>query len=157
MIDGRERPVGQGSTAGKPLSTSSKERACSEREAGVEQRLFPSSQRRPHHDPFHCLPATAKSLQSCPTLCDPIDGNPPGSPRPWDSPGKNTGVGCHFLLQLSPWPSPNLTKFRGGVGCVVAWKQAPSPQLAPADQFLCIFSGTFLEMRSSVLTASLSS
>ena len=23
-------------------------------------------------------------------------------PRPWDSPGKNTGVGCHFLLQDSP-------------------------------------------------------
>ena len=21
-------------------------------------------------------------------------------PRPWDSPGKNTGVGCHFLLEL---------------------------------------------------------
>ena len=38
------------------------------------------------------------SLQSCPTLCDPIDGSPPGS-CPWDSPGKNTGVGCHFLLQ----------------------------------------------------------
>ena len=37
----------------------------------------------------------AKSLQSCATLCDPIDG----SPRPWDSPGKNTGIGCHFLLQ----------------------------------------------------------
>ena len=36
------------------------------------------------------------SLQSCLTLCDPIDGSPPGS---WDSPGKNTGVGCHFLLQ----------------------------------------------------------
>ena len=36
--------------------------------------------------------ATAKSLQSCPTLCDPIDGS-------WDSSGKNTGVGCHFLLQ----------------------------------------------------------
>ena len=36
--------------------------------------------------------ATAKSLQSCPTLCDPIDGSPPGSPRPWVSPGKNTGV-----------------------------------------------------------------
>ena len=27
-------------------------------------------------------PATAKSLQSCPTLCDPIDGSPPGSPVP---------------------------------------------------------------------------
>ena len=24
----------------------------------------------------------AKSLQSCPTLCDPIDGSPPGSPVP---------------------------------------------------------------------------
>ena len=35
--------------------------------------------------------AAAKSLQSCPTLCDPIDSR--------DSPGKNTGVGCHFLLQ----------------------------------------------------------
>ena len=42
--------------------------------------------------------AAAKSLQSCPTLCDPIDGSPRGS-HPWDSPGKNTGVGCHFLLQ----------------------------------------------------------
>ena len=40
--------------------------------------------------------AAAKSPQSCPTLCDPIDSSPPGS---WDSPGKNTGVGCHFLLQ----------------------------------------------------------
>ena len=28
------------------------------------------------------IPATAKSLQSCPTLCDPIDGSPPGSPVP---------------------------------------------------------------------------
>ena len=26
--------------------------------------------------------AAAKSLQSCPTLCDPIDGSPPGSPFP---------------------------------------------------------------------------
>ena len=43
--------------------------------------------------------AAAKSLQSCPTLCDPTDGSPPGHPRPWDSPGKNTGVGYHFLLQ----------------------------------------------------------
>ena len=88
----------------------------------------------------------AKSLQSCPTLCDPRDGSPPGSPvpgilqartwtglpfpspmhesekgkwscwvmsdserphglqptrllHPWDSPGKSTGVWCHFLLQ----------------------------------------------------------
>ena len=90
--------------------------------------------------------AAAKSLQSCPTLCDPRDGSPPGSPvpgilqartlewvaisfsnacklkvkvkllshvrlwrlhglqptrllRPWDFPGKSTGVGCHCLLR----------------------------------------------------------
>ena len=92
--------------------------------------------------------AAAKSLQSCPTLCDPIDGSPPGSPvpgilqartlesvtisfsnawkwkvkvkslsgarllathglqptrllRPWEFPGKSTGVGCHCLLWRS--------------------------------------------------------
>ena len=42
--------------------------------------------------------AAAKSLQLCPTLCDPIDGSSHLC-CPWDSPGKNTGVGCHFLLQ----------------------------------------------------------
>ena len=94
---------------------------------------------------FQIFYAAAKSLQSCPTLCDPIDGSPPGSPvpgilqtttlqwvaisfssawkwkvkvkslsyadssrphglqptrllRPWDFPGKSTGVGCHCLL-----------------------------------------------------------
>ena len=41
----------------------------------------------------------AKLLQSCPTLCDPIDSSPSGSPIPEILPGKNTGVGCHFLLQ----------------------------------------------------------
>ena len=46
----------------------------------------------------------AKSLQSCPTLCNPMDSSLTGSPvhgilRPWDPPGKNTRVGCHFLLQ----------------------------------------------------------
>ena len=37
--------------------------------------------------------------QSCLTLCDPMDCSPPGSSVHWDSPGKNTGVGCHALLQ----------------------------------------------------------
>ena len=40
----------------------------------------------------------AKSIQSCPTLCDPINTSPAGSPSLWFS-GKNTGVVCHFLLQ----------------------------------------------------------
>ena len=31
---------------------------------------------------WHLVCATAKSLQSCPTLCDPIDGSPPSSPVP---------------------------------------------------------------------------
>ena len=41
----------------------------------------------------------AKSLQSCLTLCEPHRRQPTRLPRPWDSPGKNTGVGCHFLFQ----------------------------------------------------------
>ena len=47
--------------------------------------------------------AAAKSIQSCPTLCNPRDGphrrQPTRLPHPWDSPGKNTGMGCHFFLQ----------------------------------------------------------
>ena len=42
----------------------------------------------------------AKSLQSCSTLCDPRDSSPPRLLCPRDSPGKNTGVGCHFLLHF---------------------------------------------------------
>ena len=38
------------------------------------------------------------SRQSCPTL-RPHRRQPTRLPCPWDSPGKNTGVGCHFLLQ----------------------------------------------------------
>ena len=38
--------------------------------------------------------AAVKLLQLCSTLYDPTR-----LPHPWDSPGKNTGVGCHFLLQ----------------------------------------------------------
>ena len=35
-----------------------------------------------HSEVFFSAAAAAKSLQSCPTLCDPIDGSPPGSPVP---------------------------------------------------------------------------
>ena len=41
----------------------------------------------------------AKLLQSCPTLCDPMDCSSPGCSVHGDSPGKNTGVGCYALLQ----------------------------------------------------------
>ena len=40
--------------------------------------------------------AHVQLLQSCPTLCDPVDHNPS---HPWEFPGKNPGVGFHFLLQ----------------------------------------------------------
>ena len=42
--------------------------------------------------------ATAKSLQSCPALCDPIDGSPPGSPVP--------GTLQARTLSGLPFPSP---------------------------------------------------
>ena len=42
--------------------------------------------------------AAAKSLQSCPTL-PPHRQQPTRLPGPWDSPGKNTGVVSHVLLQ----------------------------------------------------------
>ena len=42
--------------------------------------------------------AAAVSLQLCPTLRS-YRRQPTRLPHPWDSPGKNTGVGCHFLLQ----------------------------------------------------------
>ena len=47
---------------------------------------------------YACL--HAKSLQSCLTLCDPMAYSLPGSSVHGDSPGKNTGVGCHVLLQV---------------------------------------------------------
>ena len=48
---------------------------------------------------WYAAAADAKLLQSCPTLCNPHRRQPTRLPRPWDSPGRNTGVGCHFLLQ----------------------------------------------------------
>ena len=46
--------------------------------------------------------------QSCLTLCDPVDYSPPGSSVHGDSTGKNTGVGCHALLQgISPTQGSN--------------------------------------------------
>ena len=47
---------------------------------------------------FPAAAAAAESLQSYPTV-RPHGRQPTRLPRPQDSPGKNTGVGCHFLLQ----------------------------------------------------------
>ena len=47
---------------------------------------------------FGCCEFIMLFSQSCPTLCYPMESSPAGS-SPLNSPGKNTGVGCDFLLQ----------------------------------------------------------
>ena len=47
----------------------------------------------------YCLLGVCSVSQICPALCDPMDCNPPGSSLYGISQAKNTGVGCHFLLQ----------------------------------------------------------
>ena len=61
-----------------------------------------------------CAAAAAKSLQSCPTLCDPIDSSPPGSPSlgfsrqehwsglPFPSPGDLCNPGVEPTSLTSP-------------------------------------------------------
>ena len=49
--------------------------------------------------PNVCVCVCMLVAQSCPILCDPMGCIPPGFLCPWIFPGKNTGVGCHSLLQ----------------------------------------------------------
>ena len=61
---------------------------------------------------YMCVYTHAQLLQSCPTLCNPMDYSLPSSSVHGDSSGKNTGVGCHFLFQGRRNPglmSPALT------------------------------------------------
>ena len=87
-------------------------------ERGPGQTL--KGERRPTH--VHALLyCTGAHLvtQSCPTFCDPLDCSLPGSSVHGILQAKNTGVGCHFLLQgifptqgsnlgLLPWPAGSL-------------------------------------------------
>ena len=77
-------------------------------------------------------------IQLCPTLCNPMGCSPPGSSVHGDSPGKNTGVGCHALLQgIFPnqgW-NPGLPHCRWILYCLshqgsprtLEWLSYPSP------------------------------
>ena len=72
--------------------------------------------------------------QSCPTLCDPMDCSPPGSFVHGDSPGKNTGVGCHALLQgifPTQGSNPGLPHCRQILYCL---SHQGNPQLGPKVQ-----------------------
>ena len=61
--------------------------------------------------------------QSCATLCDPMDYSPAKWLCPWSFQGKNTGVGCHILLQgIFPTQELNL-----GLPCFLHCKQILYP------------------------------
>ena len=87
--------------------------------------------------------AAAKSLQSCP-IVRPHRRQPTRLPHPWDSPGKNTGVGCHFLLQCmkvksesevaqlcptlaTPWPTAYQAPPSMGFSRQKYWSGVPLP------------------------------
>ena len=76
--------------------------------------------------------AAAKWLQSCPTVW-PHRRQPTRLPRPWDSPGKNTGVGCHFLLQCRKVKVKSLSHVRLSATPWTAAYQAP-PSVAFSRQ-----------------------
>ena len=60
-------------------------------------------------------------------------------PRPWDSPGKNTGVGCHFLLQCMKVKSEN------GVPQLCPTLQDPMDCSLPGSSVHEIFQARVLE------------
>ena len=69
------------------------------------------------------LKVHAKSLQSCPAICDPMDCSLPGSSVHGVSPGKNTRVVCHFLLQgIFPTQGLNLRLL-----CLLHWQMVSLP------------------------------
>ena len=71
--------------------------------------------------------------KSCPTLCDPMDYSLPGSSDPWDSPGKNTEVGHHDLLQeIFPIQGSN-PLFQ----CLQLWQAGSLPLVPPGKPRYC--------------------
>ena len=60
-------------------------------------------------------------VQSCPTLGEPMDCKPTRPLCRWNFPGKNTGVGFHFLLQeffLTQGSNPGLLHCRQTLYCL---------------------------------------
>ena len=67
--------------------------------------------KNPKNGAMLCLVA-----QLYPTLCQPMDCSPPGSSVHGDSPGHNTGLGCHALLhRIFPTQGSNQ------VSCIAGW------------------------------------
>ena len=78
--------------------------------------------------------------QSCPALCYPMGCSPPGSSVHGDSPGKNTAVGCHALLQgessqLRDWTQVSLITGR----FFTIWAIREAPQKNKFDFIVDVF------------------
>ena len=96
-----------------------------------------------YHNPMACIAAAAaaKSLQSCPTLCDPIDGSPPGSPVPgilqartleWVAISFSNAVkwkGSRLVIQLlaTPWTAAYQAPPSMGFSRQEYWSGVPLP------------------------------
>ena len=61
---------------------------------------------------LNCSVQFSPVTQSCLTLCNPMDCSPPGSSVHGILQGKNTGVGCHFLLQCMKVKVKSLSRVR---------------------------------------------
>ena len=72
---------------------------------------------------------------SCVRLCATHRWQPTRLPRPWDSPGKNTGVGCHFLLQCMKVKVKSLSHFRLFVTPWTVAHQAPPSTGFPRQEY----------------------
>ena len=70
------------------------------------------------------------SCSVCLTFCNPVDCSPPGY-SVWDFPGKNTGVGCHFLL-------PGIFLTQGSNLRLLHWQVSYLPLSHQGSPFVCI-------------------
>ena len=88
-----------------------------------------------------------QSLQSCLTLCDPMNGSPPGSSEHGILQArKNTGVGCHALLQgifLTQGSNQHLL-------CLLHWQVGSLP-LAPTEKPVVVTTAINFENNFHIL------
>ena len=83
----------------------------------------------PPGKPLFSLCCVCLVAQSCLTLCNSMEYSPPGSSVHGDSPGKNTGVGCHALLQgIFPTQGSNPSLLR-----LLHWQTGSSPLVPPGE------------------------
>ena len=113
--------------------------------AWLSRMSFP--QHKLHSSFFVCM--RAKLLQSCPTLCNLMDCSLPGFYVHGDSPGKNTGVGCHFLLQRI---FPTQGRDRTSVSYIYLHWQAGSLPLMSPGKPLVVSKGRIILHCSSFST-----